>query len=192
MTREGAFIGDVSRQTGLSIHTIRFYEAEGLLREPSRTESGYRVFSPHTIDQLQFIRKAQALGLSLEDVRELLRVADKGTPPCEHVRATLAHRLRADAHRVDQPAQDRFTGRDQVVDCADRRGGQTGHADGTTCPDRLAEAQAVAAQLTATGQRISRRALRQAGIHGSNADLGLIARILKLQTTKTPATADTG
>jgi hypothetical protein len=59
-----------------------------------------------------------------------------------------------------------------------------------TYPDRLGEAQAAAEQLTAAGQRISRRALRQAGIHGSNADLGLIARIFKPEPTEMAAVAD--
>jgi hypothetical protein len=104
--------------------------------------------------------------------------------------AALAHLLRADAHQVDQPAQVRFTCRDQDMDRANRGDGHTDHADATTHPDRLAEAQAVAAQLTATGQRISRRTLRRAGIHGSNADLGHIAHIVKPQTYGTSAATD--
>lgn len=69
--------------------------------------------------------------------------------------------------------------RNQIANRAGHRDGQTSHADGMTNPDRLAEVQAVAAQLTATGQRISRHVLRRAGIHGSNADSGLIACIVK-------------
>jgi DNA-binding transcriptional MerR regulator len=93
MSREGAFIGDVSRQTGLSIHTIRFYEAEGLLREPARTDSGYRVFSPHTIEQLQFIREAQALGFTLDEIRELLVLKDRSTNACSHVKSLVEEKL---------------------------------------------------------------------------------------------------
>jgi DNA-binding transcriptional MerR regulator len=91
--REGAFIGEVSRQTGLSVHTIRFYEAEGLLREPARTNSGYRVFSPQTVDQLYFIRKAQELGFSLDEIRELQVLRDRSTSPCSHVKSLVEEKL---------------------------------------------------------------------------------------------------
>jgi DNA-binding transcriptional MerR regulator len=93
LDRESAFIGEVSRQTGLSIHTIRFYEAEGLLPEAARTDSGYRIFSPHAIDQLQFIRKAQALGFSLDEIRELLVLKDRDTDACSHVKSLVEEKL---------------------------------------------------------------------------------------------------
>jgi DNA-binding transcriptional MerR regulator len=93
MTKEGAFIGEASRQTGLSIHTIRFYEAEGLLREPERTDSGYRVFLPRNIEQLHFIRKAQELGFSLNEIRELLILRDRSTGACSHVKSLVEEKL---------------------------------------------------------------------------------------------------
>ncbi len=91
--REGAFIGEVSRKTGLSVHTIRFYEAERLLREAARTDSGYRLFSPQTVDQLNFIRKAQVLGFSLEEIRELLVLRDRSTSACSHVKSLVEEKL---------------------------------------------------------------------------------------------------
>jgi DNA-binding transcriptional MerR regulator len=91
--RQGSFIGDVSRQTGLSVHTIRFYEAEGLLREAARTDSGYRVFSPQTVEQLNFIRKAQELGFSLDEIRELLVLKDRSTNACSHVKSLVEEKL---------------------------------------------------------------------------------------------------
>jgi DNA-binding transcriptional MerR regulator len=91
--KEGTFIGKVARQTGLSVHTIRFYETEGLLREPARTNSGYRVFSPQTIEQLQFIRKAQELGFSLGEIRELLVLKDRSTNACSHVKSLVEEKL---------------------------------------------------------------------------------------------------
>jgi DNA-binding transcriptional MerR regulator len=93
MTRETTFIGEVSRQTGLSIHTIRFYEAEGLLREAARTQSGYRLFSPQVVEQLQFIRKAQQLGFSLDEIRELLVLRDRSTDACSHVKSLVEEKL---------------------------------------------------------------------------------------------------
>jgi DNA-binding transcriptional MerR regulator len=90
---EGAFIGEVARQTGLSVHAIRFYEAEGLLPEPARTGSGYRVFSPQTVEQLNFIRKAQALGFSLEEIRGLLILRDRSTGACSHVKSLVEEKV---------------------------------------------------------------------------------------------------
>ncbi len=90
---ERTFIGDVSRQTGLSVHTIRFYEAEGLLREATRTNSGYRIFSPQTVEELKFIRKAQELGFSLDEIRELLVLKDRSTSACSHVKSLVEEKL---------------------------------------------------------------------------------------------------
>ncbi len=86
-------IGDLAKQVGVTPDTIRYYEREGLLPSPERTPSGYRDYGPGVLDDLQFIKKAQALGLKLRDVREVLEISSGGKPPCEHVRATVAGRL---------------------------------------------------------------------------------------------------
>jgi MerR family transcriptional regulator, mercuric resistance operon regulatory protein len=93
MNRGSILIGEVSRQTGLSMHAIRFYEAEGLLPEPARTGSGYRLFSPQAVCQLEFIRKAQQLGFSLGDIRELLVLRDRDTSACSHVKSLVEEKL---------------------------------------------------------------------------------------------------
>ena len=93
MSTEGAFIGQVARQTGLSIHAIRFYEAEGLLPERPRTESGYRIYHPECVGQLKFIHKAQGLGFSLAEIRELLVLRNQDTEVCSHVKAILEEKL---------------------------------------------------------------------------------------------------
>lgn len=93
MNGRSTFIGEVSRRTGLSIHTIRFYEAEGLLPEAERTDSGYRLFSLQAVEQLRFIRKAQALGFSLDEIRELLVLKDRSTDSCSHVCALVKEKM---------------------------------------------------------------------------------------------------
>ena len=93
MSREGAFIGEVALQTGLSIHTIRFYEAERLIPGAPRTESGYRLYSTENIEQLKFIKKAQELGFSLKEIRELLVLSDHNTDACWHVKALVEEKL---------------------------------------------------------------------------------------------------
>lgn len=93
MSSEGSFIGEVARQTGLSIHTIRFYESERLLPQTPRTESGYRLYSPDNVEHLKFIKKAQALGFSLAEIRELLVLRDRSTDACLHVKSLLEEKL---------------------------------------------------------------------------------------------------
>ena len=68
-------IGRVARDTGLPIRTIRFYESEGVLPAPSRTSSGYRVYSPIDVRRLHLIRNARALGLGLPEIRTLVEQA---------------------------------------------------------------------------------------------------------------------
>ena len=86
-------IGELGKTAGVTPDTIRYYEREGLLPSPQRTESGYRDYGPGVVEDLLFIKKAQALGLKLSDVREVLEISSGGKPPCEHVRATVSARL---------------------------------------------------------------------------------------------------
>jgi len=65
-------IGQVAREAGVGVETVRFYEREGLLEQPTRRQSGYRQFESEAIDRLRFIKQAQRLGFTLREVRELL------------------------------------------------------------------------------------------------------------------------
>lgn len=69
-------IGAVAKRTGLKIPTIRFYEQEGLIAAPPRTDSGRRLYSEADIGRLSFIRHARALGFELDDIRSLLDLSD--------------------------------------------------------------------------------------------------------------------
>ncbi|MGH3490174.1 MAG: heavy metal-responsive transcriptional regulator [Actinopolymorphaceae bacterium] len=86
-------IGELAAASGATPKTIRFYEQAGLLAEPTRRPSGYRDYGPEFIDRLHFIRRAQAAGLSLRDVRQVLAIYDRGEPPCGHVQRVLTERL---------------------------------------------------------------------------------------------------
>lgn len=103
----GAFIGIVAKHAGVPIKTIRYYEEAGLLPKPPRTASRYRLYAPETVDRLQFIKKAQNLGLRLADIKEILDLADRGRCPCGHVQRLLRLRLRelkrkiADLHLIE-------------------------------------------------------------------------------------------
>jgi MerR family transcriptional regulator, copper efflux regulator len=90
---EAWHIGRVARETGLSVHAIRFYEREGLLKAPVRSEGRFRVFGPESVRELQFIRKAQELGFSLTEIRELLVLRRSDPQACLHVRDLLTKAL---------------------------------------------------------------------------------------------------
>jgi DNA-binding transcriptional MerR regulator len=70
-------IGEVARQTGLSIKTIRYYERRGLLEQPPRTQGGYRLYGPEEVARLRFVQRARLLGLTLEEIKELIELADR-------------------------------------------------------------------------------------------------------------------
>lgn len=87
------YIGALAAQTGLARSTIRFYETIGLLTPSARTPAGYRVYSRKAVAELGFVRRAQALGFSLEDIRELLSLHRRGVFPCRRVIAIARQRL---------------------------------------------------------------------------------------------------
>jgi DNA-binding transcriptional MerR regulator len=75
-------IGEVAKKSKASIHTIRYYEKMGLLKLPARSDGGFRLYPAETVDQLVFIRKAQDLGLTLREVKQITCCGDKGLGPC--------------------------------------------------------------------------------------------------------------
>lgn len=77
--------GQLARETGVNIETIRYYERRGLIPEPPRRVSGYREYTPEYIERIRFIKRAQALGFTLKEISELLAVAD-GKPACKDIR----------------------------------------------------------------------------------------------------------
>ncbi|MEM8504039.1 MAG: heavy metal-responsive transcriptional regulator [Cyanobacteria bacterium P01_D01_bin.1] len=85
-------IGEVSKQTGIAVGALRYYEELGLLSS-RRGSNGYRYYSATALRQVLFIKKAQALGFSLEEVGEVLTVHEKGNVPCELVRSLLQEKI---------------------------------------------------------------------------------------------------
>jgi len=70
-------IGALAKRAGVGVDTVRYYEREGLLKPMHRLASGYRRYSEHEVSRLRFIRRAQALGFSLTDIRELLALSSR-------------------------------------------------------------------------------------------------------------------
>ncbi len=98
----GLLIGEVAKRAGVSTATIRYYEELGLLPSPPRSGGGYRRYSEATIEELQFIRKAQALGFSLDEITEILQLSRTGTAPCAHVLSLAHQHLAAVDERIRQ------------------------------------------------------------------------------------------
>ena len=94
-------IGELAARCGVSPDTIRFYEREKLLPRPRRTAARYRVYGEEDEDRVRFIRQAQAIGLTLENIRELVRERQLHTPgECRHVAHLLRERIRVLDQRI--------------------------------------------------------------------------------------------
>jgi MerR family mercuric resistance operon transcriptional regulator len=89
----GLSTSDVARQGGVNLESIRFYEREGLLPRPPRTASGYRVFTPDDVRRVRFIKRAQELGFSLREIKELLALRFDPETSCADVRARAETKL---------------------------------------------------------------------------------------------------
>lgn len=75
---DGVKIGSVAKDAGVGVDTLRYYERRGLLAKPTRRGSGYREYPPETAQLVRFIKRAQGLGFTLEEVGELLRLREGG------------------------------------------------------------------------------------------------------------------
>lgn len=85
--------GELARICGVSADTIRHYERVGVLPAATRSANGYRRFPREAIERVQLIRKALAIGFSLDELARILRQRDSGSPPCRKVRAMAGEKL---------------------------------------------------------------------------------------------------
>ena len=86
-------IGELARQTGTKVNTIRFYEEIGLMREAARTSSGRRTYDRSDLNRLRFIRRSRRLGFSTDEIRSLLTLGDQPDRECMAVTAIAQHHL---------------------------------------------------------------------------------------------------
>ncbi|WP_375476934.1 heavy metal-responsive transcriptional regulator [uncultured Nostoc sp.] len=95
-------IGQVTDLTGIPIRTIRYYESLGLINSLKRTEGGFRQFSLDVLTRLAFIKRAQNLGLSLEEIGNILQVYDQGQTPCGEIKEKLEEKVLQIDRQIDQ------------------------------------------------------------------------------------------
>ncbi len=98
-------IGEVARRTGIGIETLRFYERSGLLGRPARTEGGYRLYSAEELLRLEFIKRAQTLGFTLDEIKRIMAESRAGERPCAEVREIVRERLTELDERLKQMRQ---------------------------------------------------------------------------------------
>lgn len=119
-------IGDVAKRAGVHVETLRYYERRGLVREPPRTPSNYRVYPAETVRRVRFIKRAQELGFSLEEINDLLSLRAAPKARCGDVR----RRAEAKLDDIDQKMRDlrrmkkalsglvaQCSGRGPITDC---------------------------------------------------------------------------
>jgi len=86
-------IGELSKTTGCSIQTIRYYEKEGLLSTPERTEGNYRLYGERALKELEFIKHCRSLDIPLTDVKRLMELKNKPEESCASVNKLIAQQL---------------------------------------------------------------------------------------------------
>jgi len=109
-------IGAVARSAGINPRTLRYYERIGLLVPSARTDAGYRLYTDRDAGRLSFIRRAQALGLSLTEIADVIALREAGTTPCRHV-STVA---RAKVAVIDERIAELQALREELTRLAER------------------------------------------------------------------------
>jgi len=97
-------IGEVARLAGVPTKTLRYYEELGLLSPAGRTSAGYRLYGRRELEQIGFIRRAKLMGLTLEQIRGLIEVAEAGMPSgvLRHLDELLDRKLEETERRLEE------------------------------------------------------------------------------------------
>jgi Cd(II)/Pb(II)-responsive transcriptional regulator len=94
-------IGELAKLTDCPVETIRYYEKEGLLPPPARTDANYRVYTQAHSERLVFIRNCRSLDMTLEEIRSLLSLRDSPQDQCESVNALIDEHIQHVKTRID-------------------------------------------------------------------------------------------
>ncbi|MEO0687234.1 MAG: heavy metal-responsive transcriptional regulator [Cyanobacteria bacterium J06649_11] len=95
-------IGELAKQTGLTVGNLRYYSDIGLLQPVHRGDNGYRYYAPNASEQVEFIKKAQSLGFTLEEIKQILDVRNSGEIPCNLVQNLLNNKIEQLAIQIKQ------------------------------------------------------------------------------------------
>lgn len=128
--------GEVAKEAGINVETLRYYERRGILQQPERRPSGYRVYTGETVRVVRFIKRAQQLGFTLDECEQLLQLRDDDTRACAEVRDAAQAKVddidakirdlrkmkRALVALVKTCSEDASTRECQIIDALDARG----------------------------------------------------------------------
>ena len=121
-------IGEVAKLSGIGIEALRFYERSGLLGRPGRTDSGYRMYDAAVLQLLDFIKRAQVLGFSLDEIKRIIADKQAGKSPCREVREIVRQRLEELDERMKEMRRYR-----RELGTALAKWEETGELDGQIC-----------------------------------------------------------
>ena len=86
-------IGDLARQAGVDVQTVRYYEREGLLEAPARTASGYRAYGPQHVERLNLVRHCRSLDMPLAEIKRLIDLSEDVSVSCDEVDSLVRRHL---------------------------------------------------------------------------------------------------
>jgi Hg(II)-responsive transcriptional regulator len=135
--------GEVAAEAGVNVQTLRYYERRGLLPEPARRESGYRVYGPDAVRRVRFIKRAQELGFALSEAETLLALAAGGPEGCDAARGLAEEKMRELDRRIADLEAMRDSLRRLASTCArprDERDCPLLQAIGESAPDEVLDA----------------------------------------------------
>jgi len=115
-------IGELAEAAGVGVETVRFYERKGLLREPPRSDAGYRMYSRDEVRRLRFIRRAKDLGFTLAETKELLGLRVTDGSACDDVAERARRKIEIVEDRVRDLNRIRRVLEDLVAACAVKEG----------------------------------------------------------------------
>lgn len=110
-------IGEVARRADVNKETVRYYEKRDLIPKPDRRRSGYRIFTQRHIDQIKFIKRAQELGFTLSEIKELLELRLDGNTTCSEVRTEAQNKYRDVISKIKDLQRIRDTLLDLIDSC---------------------------------------------------------------------------
>ena len=146
-------IGELASAANVTTDAVRYYERLKILPRPGRTRAGYRLYSEEDVQRLRFIKQAQTLGLSLDEVKELLPGRGAGLAECQRVRDLLASKLAELDAKISEIWGFRKTLSTYLEQCEEALAGKRGDC----CP--------VLFEITHTAQTGSKKAKRKGEKH---------------------------
>lgn len=111
-------IGEVASQADVNKETVRYYEKRGLIPEPDRRRSGYRIFTQRHIDQIKFIKRAQELGFTLNEIKELLELRMDENTTCSEIKSEAQDKYQDVVEKIEDLSRIKQTLVDLIDSCS--------------------------------------------------------------------------